>query len=121
MFELALVVGLVVVLFALSLTFVLPWELTMQLGAAFVVLGGLLGVPTGVVYHVLLHRALAPRGDLERGWIWNPFRFHARLRDEERGRVMAFAYAGGVGFAVLAVGLGLVVLPMLLVWMRGET
>ena len=116
--ELAIVVGILLVLFLLSFAWMLPWESVMDLGAVLLSVGSVIGVPTGVWYHVLLYRALAPRGDLERGWIWNPFRFHDRLLEEERGPVTFFAYAGGLGFVVLALGIVLIVGSMALFYLR---
>jgi hypothetical protein len=63
---------------------------TLALGA---LVGGALA---GVVYHVQLHRALAP---MRTGWWWNPTREHGRLDDPQRRRVMPWFFAGAAGFA----------------------
>ena len=53
----------------------------------WLVVGGFsVAVPTGVVYHVLLHRALGPRGELEKGWYWRPIQYLRALEGARGGR-----------------------------------
>ena len=78
-------------------------------------LGGLLvGVPTGLWYHVKLRAALSARGQLPERWWLRPVALHPRLAAEERGVVLLWFYAGGAGFASSVVGCALVVAGVLL-------
>lgn len=106
--ELLLVLGIVAVLMAGSALFLVPWMPLAKAGGALLLFGLVFGVPAGLWYHVLLHRALAPRGELPRGWIWHPLRLHDRLRPPERPRVLAYCYAGAAGFISICMGLWLV-------------
>lgn len=106
--EALLVIGVVAALVGSNALLMVPWVPLAKVGAALLGFGLLFGVPTGLWYHVLLHRALAPRGELPRGWIWNPLRLHDRLLPEQRPQVLGYCYAGAAGFAVICLGLWLV-------------
>lgn len=87
------------------------WGLLFYAGGFLVVAGLLFSLPCAVRYHLLLRGALAPRGALDRGWIWNPTGHHARLTDAERARVLPWFYAGAAGWGAsvlgcLCIGLG---------------
>jgi hypothetical protein len=75
------------------------WSLPSMLGVwvgGGLALGSLVaGGLAGLVYHVRLHRALAP---LPAGWWWNPTRLHGQLDDAQRRRVMPWFFAGACGF-----------------------
>ncbi|MGD8318488.1 MAG: hypothetical protein PVH21_16420 [Myxococcales bacterium] len=103
--ELGLVVAIVALMCVASGMWLAPWETLYEGGIWVTAAGFVLGVPTGLVYHVLLYRALQPRGQLPRGWYWRPLRFNALLQNGERASVMAWCYAGAFGFAVICVGL----------------
>lgn len=80
------------------------WQGLVIAGGVLLALGMLIGVPCGVVYHVLLHRALAPKGRLVRNWIWRPIAQHVHLESgRERLVVLAWCYvaAGGWGLSML--------------------
>ena len=103
--ELGIVAALTAFMCLLSGVWFTPWE-TLYYGGIWIVFAGfVVGVPTGLVYHVRLYQVLHPRGELPRGWFWRPLRFNARLQPEERPRVMAWCYVGGLGFVVICLGL----------------
>ena len=83
-------------------------------GMSCVVLGMLIGVPTGAYYHVKLHAALAPRDELPPRWWLQPTTLHGHLRPQERRRVMPWFYAGGAGFALTILGCGAMLLGVYL-------
>lgn len=107
--ELSLAMGIFALLaggaFVLQTT---RWETLGWAGAALVVLGLVCSVPCALWYHVLLWRHLAPRGRLERGWIWNPVRQHAHLTPAERDRVLPWFYAGAAGWGATMFGCALI-------------
>lgn len=81
------------------------WSLPPMLGVwvgAALALGSLVaGAGAGLIYHLRLHRVLAP---LPAWWWWNPTRQHARLDDGMRRQVMPWFYVGAAGFAGSMVG-----------------
>ena len=103
--ELGIFIALSALMCLLSAVWLTPWE-TLYYGGIWVTLAGfVIGVPTGLVYHVRLHQVLGPRGELPRGWFWRPLRFNSRLRKDERAGVMTWCYIGGLGFGIICVGL----------------
>ena len=113
MTEAVIVVGLVIALVVTgTLVATLPWTTLVFAGAGLIAVGFLLGVPTGVYYHVALYKRLAPRGALPPRWYWSPVRYHELLRDDERLSVLTWFYLGAAGFMLImtggvAMGLGL--------------
>lgn len=103
--ELLIVVAITALMCLLSGIWFAPWEVLYYNGIWVTLLGFLVGVPTGFVYHVRLYRALHPRGELPAGWYWRPIRFNRCLLPEERPGVMSWCYAGGFGFLIICVGL----------------
>ncbi len=95
--ELLLVMGCVVTVALWSL----PPMLGVWVGAALSAGSLVGGALAGVVYHVRLHRALAP---MPRGWLWDPTRQHHRLAPVQRDRVMPWFLAGAIGFAGAMIG-----------------
>ncbi len=84
-------------------------------GGLFCIAGGLLiGVPTGVWYHVKLRACLRAAGGVPERWWLRPVSVHPRLEPEERARVLLWFYAGGAGFLVTVVGCALVVAGVVL-------
>lgn len=84
---------------------------TMQLlyAGSMIAAGGLiLSVPFAVWYHWKLYRALSPRGELSRRWLWNPTAEHVRLRPDERVGVLTYFYIGALGWVVTVLGLAVV-------------
>lgn len=102
--ELGIVAALTALMCLLSGVWFASWETLYYNGIWVTVLGFVVGVPTGFVYHVRLYQALHPRGELPRGWYWRPIRFNSRLRREERSSVMSWCYIGGFGFLIICVG-----------------
>jgi hypothetical protein len=64
------------------------------------------GVPTGLLYHVLLHQALAANGRLPARWWLRPTSLHDRLPAGERPRILLWCQLGALGCVVAFVGCG---------------
>ena len=103
--EIGIVAAILAVMGVISAVWVIPWESLYYNGIWVTAVGFAFGIPTGALYHIRLYQALQPRGELPPGWYWNPIRLNARLRPDERRRVMSWCYAGGFGFAVICLGL----------------
>jgi hypothetical protein len=113
--EIGLVVVLVLMLVLGALLLpLLSWSVLLQLGVVSVALGLALGIPTSLVYHVRLARALAARGELPPRWWLAPTSLHSRLRDAERRAVLRWFFLGGTGFVITLAGFALVVAGALL-------
>jgi hypothetical protein len=107
-YEIALVAALVLVLTgAAALLFWLSWGSLLAIGLALTALGLVVGVPTGMLYHVRLRAALAAAGPLPPRWWMNPTPLHARVAPERLRWVMRPFYAGAAGFLAILVGCGL--------------
>jgi hypothetical protein len=119
MLEFLLAGATVVGLLALGAVALVPWEPLMSGGIALVVGGLGLGVPTGLVYHVMLYRALAARGPVDPKWIWRPFDFHNRIDRVELRPILPWAWAGAVGFVFCVLGCIAIVAAMVSVMFRG--
>ena len=61
MLEALIVVGIVSLMGAMGGLAMLPWEPLFTWGGILIAVGHAFGVPTGVVFHVLLYRSLARR------------------------------------------------------------
>ena len=83
---------------------VLIWTAILELGVLAVALGLGVGIPTSLVYHVKLARALGRRGELPPRWWLSPTRLHARLRGAERRSVLRWFFLGGAGFVITLAG-----------------
>ena len=95
------------------------WE-TLYYGGIWVTLVGfVVGVPTGFIYHVKLYQVLNPRGELPPGWYWRPLQFNACLLSDERPSVMSWCYVGGLGFVVICVGLLMMGVGVSMAFFRG--
>jgi len=101
-----LIVGGLLLLFALSggATLAVPWQWLMLGGAALLLIGGLVGLPAGLYYHVVLRRHLARRGALPQRWWVQPTQYHPQFEDWERRQMMPYFRAGAVGFVVMMLG-----------------
>jgi hypothetical protein len=64
------------------------------------------GLPTGLVYHVELRRALAARGELPPRWWLHPIGLHPLLPPEHSFRVLTWCRLGALGCAVAFLGCG---------------
>ena len=109
-----MVLGAVALLAGISLLaiafppLVLAWICLALLAAGF-----LLGVPTGLYYHVLLRRELLRQGKLPRGWYWRPFVHHELLDDEALARLRPWWTSGGVGFGLIMLALVISVVALM--------
>ena len=107
MAELMLVFGLIAGVAGLAGLAMLSVNVLLWLAGILFVLGFVVGVGAGVIYHIKLYQVLTPRGELSEGWLWKPYRDHDKLREDERGRILIWWYLGGLGFMGV-VGSGLV-------------
>jgi hypothetical protein len=92
-------VGLVVLL-ATVLT--APVMIMLALGA--LLLGLVVGVPTGFWYHVLLYRIVSARIAVPRRWWLSPSALHVHLTGAEQRRIWLWYRLGGIGFVLSVVG-----------------
>jgi hypothetical protein len=75
-----------------------------QIGLAMLGLGLLEGVPTGLYYHLLLHRFLYARKKLAPRWWISPRLHHIHLSREELQKVHRWFFLGGIGFFLCLTG-----------------
>lgn len=114
MFELALAGALALLLVgAAALLFWVPWGWLLAAGITLAALGLLVGVPTGLVYHVRLRAVLAHAGALPARWWLHPTRLHERIDQARRRYVMWPFHAGAAGFLAIIIGCGLAVVGLL--------
>ncbi len=105
MLELLLVLGSVVGFGVIALiTVVITPQIMIELGLWVLAVGLLVGIPTGLWYHVALYRELAPRMTLPPRWWRAPVELHALLTPVELRRVRPWFRAGAVGFLLCCVG-----------------
>ena len=105
MLEATLVLGAVaavglVVLFATVLT--VPVMIMLALGA--LLLGLVVGVPTGFWYHVVLYRIVSARIAMPRRWWLSPSALHVHLTGDEQRRIWLWYRLGGIGFVLSVIG-----------------
>jgi hypothetical protein len=114
MAEAALVIAVIGFMFVLGLMAVLvPFETLVLAGSCFILLGFLLGVPAGTLYHVKLYRWLAANGGVPRGFFWHPTRYHKQVAPDVWRGILPWFTTGVVGFALIMMGCAIV---MLSVW-----
>jgi len=73
-------------------------------GLGILGLGLVLGVPTGLWYHVVLYRCMAPKRQLSPLWWVSPGALHRHLSAADQQRIAPWYRIGGVGFALCLVG-----------------
>ena len=83
------------------------------IGLGTMILGLLLGIPTGFWYHVVLYRLASAKASLPGTWWLSPARFHVHLSSAEQLRIRPWYRVGGIGF-VLSVAGGLAAIAGLL-------
>lgn len=79
-------------------------EALLVAGFWLVAAGLAFGLPTGLVYHWELWRALRARNRLPPRWWLRPTSLHGELLPGERLRVLSWCYAGAAGFGMTALG-----------------
>ena len=84
-------------------TIVTPRLMT-AIGLGTLMLGLVVGVPTGFWYHVVLYRLASARIPLPSTWWLSPANLHRHLTDAERRRIRPWYRIGGVGFVLSVVG-----------------
>jgi len=105
MLELLLVLASVVGLCVLALiTVVITPQIMIELGLWVLASGLLVGIPTGLWYHVALYRQLTPRMTLPPRWWRAPVELHLLLTPQEFRRVRPWFVVGAVGFLLCCVG-----------------
>ena len=82
-------------------------ETVFMTGVLLVGGGFAFGLPTGLVYHVMLYRSLRRADALPPRWWLHPTALHHALPPEDRGIVLAWCYAGALGFLVIVIGLSI--------------
>lgn len=83
------------------------------IGLTTLFVGLVLGVPTGLWYHVVLYRFVSSRVPVPNTWWLSPSNLHRHLTEAEQRRIRPWYRIGGVGF-VLCVSGGLVAIAGLL-------
>ena len=74
-------------------------------GIALAAMGFAYGIPTAMVYHWLLYRALVRADRLPDRWWLSPTSHHERIPREERAGVFVWGAIGGTGFGVIVLGI----------------
>jgi hypothetical protein len=79
-----------------------PAMIMLAIGA--LLLGLVVGVPTGFWYHVLLYRIVSAKVAVPRRWWLSPSALHIDLTDAEQRRIWLWYRLGGIGFVLSVVG-----------------
>lgn len=79
-------------------------EIMIEFGLWILAGGLLIGIPSGVWYHVVLYRALKRRMMPPAGWWRAPVQLHAKLSPLEFKPVRPWFVAGAAGFVLCCVG-----------------
>ena len=113
MLEAWIAIGIVVGLAGCAAALALAPD-ALLVGGFWTALAGLaFSVPTGLVYHLALRRALRAAGRLPARWWLRPTALHGELPDADRFAVLAWCAAGAAGFAASLLGCALVALGAL--------
>jgi hypothetical protein len=105
MLELLLVFGSLVAVAVIGLiTVVITPQIMTEVGLWMLAGGLLVGIPTGVWYHVVLYRQLAGRTTLPSRWWRSPVELHPLLTPQEFKLVRPWFVAGAIGFVLCVVG-----------------
>jgi hypothetical protein len=92
-------VGLVVLLAT-----VLTAPVMIMLAVGALLLGLVVGVPTGFRYHVVLYRIVSAKIAVPRRWWLSPSALHVHLTGAEQRRIWLWYRLGGIGFVLSVVG-----------------
>ena len=106
--ELLIAVAILGALGLLAATFAVAPATLVVAGFWVAVAGLAFGVPTGAIYHVALRNALLGAERLPARWWLQPTALHGEIPAAARGRVLAWCYAGALGFLVTVAGCALV-------------
>jgi hypothetical protein len=90
-------------LIGFSATILTPRFIT-EMGIGTLLLGLVVGVPTGFWYHVILYRLVSAKIRLPRHWWLSPSSLHRHLTGPEQRRINAWFRMGGAGFVLSVVG-----------------
>jgi hypothetical protein len=105
MIEMGLVAGSLLAVSAAAWAWTtLSVEALLLAGLWLLAIGLGFGLPTGVLYHRALYRALAEAGSLPPRWWLNPIALHPQLPDEAVFRVLAWCRLGALGCGVAFLG-----------------
>lgn len=105
MLEITLVIATVVAVGMVGfLTAILTPRLMTAIGLAMLVLGLLVGVPTGFWYHVVLYRFVSAKMPLPHKWWLSPSDLHVHLAESELSRMKPWYVIGGIGFVLSVAG-----------------
>lgn len=105
MFEVLLVIGGAVAVGLIGLlTVIVTPTLLVELGFVTLAAGLLVGIPTGLWYHVVLYRVLAGRMTLPSRWWRSPVDLHPLLTPLEYQRVRPWFLLGALGFVLCVAG-----------------
>ncbi len=86
------------------ITKVITPEIMFEFGLWILAGGLLIGIPSGIWYHVVLYRALKKRMILPARWWRSPVSLHDRLTPSEFRPVRPWFVAGAVGFVLCCAG-----------------
>ncbi|TAJ10337.1 MAG: hypothetical protein EPO61_02565 [Nitrospirae bacterium] len=100
---LVLLALLAIGLLGLATTLLTP-QLMTTVGLWTLLFGLVVGIPTGLWYHVVLYRFLSKKIVLPSRWWWAPVDLHPHLAQEELARIKPWFVTGGVGFLLSLAG-----------------
>jgi hypothetical protein len=116
--ELLIAMAPLLALAALALTAIfVPLQLVAGFALSLLAVGALIGLPSGLVYHLVLRRELRRLGSLPRGWYWHPQRYHDSLQPAAQRRMRPWFLLGAGGFGLILIGFALSVLALAM-WFR---
>ena len=98
---------------AFSTVALLPCEQVLRFGNGLMLGSAALGIPTELVYFLLLGLALGRSGARPAGWYWRSFDHHHLLSQRARRLVLPWFYVGAAAF--LGIGLGILIVVLALV------
>jgi hypothetical protein len=104
-FEVLVACGLLSYLLLLALPGI-AWQFIA--GTALGLVGLLGGGGAGVVYHLMLRKALTRLGILTQRWLWSPVACHRLLDEQGRHEVLPWFRVGAAGFLLCLAGIGMV-------------
>jgi hypothetical protein len=106
MAELAIVLAMLVGLLSVpAVLFWFPWEWVLEAAVVSVLVGLVLGVPAGALYHLRLYTLARPR---PRGrWWLHPTAHHGLLSAQARPEVLFWFKLGAAGFVLAVAGCAL--------------